>query len=98
LKRFLQVDQDTFLSVALAGLCKQIIEWKEYSGRGFSPADGRISRNAKRLTDTCGDATGWWELNTALHLGRIVRDLGAMLGIEFEEDAVAEDSEQGAVF
>ena len=60
--------------------------------------NGRIWRNAKGLTDTCGDATGWRELNTAHHLVGIVRDLGAMSGIEFEEDAVAEYSEQGALF
>ncbi|WP_112309668.1 beta family protein [Pseudogemmobacter bohemicus] len=80
MKRFLQVYQDASISVTQAELCKQIIEWKEYSGRGFSFADDRVWRNAEGLTDTCGDATGWRELNTAHHLVRIVRDMGAMSG------------------
>lgn len=79
-------------------VCKQIIKSDEYCGRGFSYADDRIWQNAKGMTDTCGDATGWRELNTAHHLVRIVRDLGAMSGIEFENDAVTEYSEQGALF
>lgn len=67
----------------------------KYSGGGFSPSDDRIWRNAKGLTYTCGDATGWQELNTAHHLVKIVGGLGAMSGIEFEEDAVAEDAAKG---
>ena len=77
---------------------KQIIESKEYSGRGFSPADDRIWRNAKGLTETCGDATGWRELNTAHHLVQVVRDLGAISGIVFDEDPVSEFAEQGSLF
>ena len=55
-------------------VCKQIVESKEYCGRGFSYADDRIWRNAKGMTDTCGDATNWRELNTAHHLVRIVQE------------------------
>lgn len=90
-------DTGAFTST-MRDVCKQIVESKEYSGRSFSPADDRIWRNAKGLTDTCGDATGWRELNTTHHLVRIVRDLGAMSGIEFKEDAVAEYSEQDSFF
>ncbi|WP_158629253.1 beta family protein [Roseitalea porphyridii] len=79
-------------------VCKQIIESEHYCGRRFSYADDRIWRNAKGMTDTCGDATGWRELNTAHHLVRVVRDLGAMSGIEFEDDALAEYSEQDSLF
>lgn len=79
-------------------VCKQIIESEEYSGRRFSSADDRIWRNAKGLTDTCGDASGWRELNTGHHLVRIVRDLGAMSGIGFEDEAVDEFSEQDSLF
>lgn len=79
-------------------VCKQIIESDEYCGRGFSYADDRIWRNAKGMTDTCGDATGWRELNTAHHLVKIIRDLGAIAGIFFEEDAVSELLEQGSLF
>lgn len=75
-------------------VCKQIIESKEYCGRSFSYADDRIWRNAKRMTDSCGDSTGWRELNTAHHIVRIVHDLGAMVGATFEEDTVSEYSEQ----
>lgn len=90
-------DSGTF-TPTMRNVCKQIVESKEYCGRSFSPADDRIWRNAKGLTDTCGDATSWRELNTAHHLVRIVRDLGAMSSIEFEEDAVAEYSEQDSFF
>lgn len=79
----------------MRNVCRQIVESKDYGGRGFSYADDRIWRNAKGLTDTCGDAKGWRELNTAHHLVRIVRDLGTMAGLRFEDDEVAEYSEQG---
>lgn len=79
-------------------VCSQIIESKEYCGRGFSSADDRIWRNAKEMTETCGDATSWRELNTSHHLVRVVRDLGAMSGVDFEEDFVSEFSEQGNLF
>lgn len=81
----------------MRNVCKKIIESDDYCGRGFSYADDRIWRNAKGMTDTCGDPTGWRELNTAHHLVRVIRDLGVLSGIEFEDDAVAEYSEQGAL-
>lgn len=79
-------------------VCKQIIENEEYCGRSFSYADDRIWRNAKGMTETCGDASGWRELNTAHHLVRIVRDLGSVAGVVFEKDAVSEFVEQGSLF
>jgi len=82
----------------MRAVCKQIVESKEYSGRNFSAADDRIWRNAKGLTDTCGDATGWRELNTAHHLVRVVRDLGELSGVQFEDEAVSEFSEQVSLF
>ncbi|MDF2231576.1 beta family protein [Albimonas sp. CAU 1670] len=78
-------------------VCRQIIDSEEFGGRGFSYADDRIWRNAKDLTDTCGDATGWRELNTAHHLARVIRDLGELSGISFEDDEVAEFAEQGTL-
>lgn len=79
-------------------VCQQIIDSEQYSGRRFSPADDRIWRNAKGVTATCGDPTSWRELNTAHHMVRIVRDLGALSGLEFEEDTVAEYTEQESLF
>ena len=79
-------------------VCKQITDSEEYCGRGFSYADERIWRNAKEMTETCGDATDWRELNTAHHLVRIVRDLGALAGVVFEDDAVSEFVEQVRLF
>jgi len=61
-------------------------------------SDVWLGRHAGDGTDTCGDATSWRELNTAHHLVKIVRDLGAMSSIEFEEDAVSEYSEQESLF
>lgn len=82
----------------MRNVCKQIIESTDYAGRSFSYADDRIWRNAKGLTDTCGDPTGWRELNTAHHLVRVVQDLGFMSGVTFENDAVSEFAEQGVLF
>ncbi len=80
-------------------VCKQIIDnEKYYCGRGFSYADERIYRMAKGITETCGDSTFWRELNTAHHIVRVVRDLGAMSGIAFQEDVVGEFAEQGNLF
>ncbi len=79
-------------------VCQQIINSGEYCGRGFSYADELIWQYARGWTDTCGDATGWREINTAHHLVRIVRDLGTMSGVSFEDDKVSEYSEQGALF
>lgn len=42
------------------------------------------------MIEICGDVIGWWELNIVYYLVRIVRDLGVMFGIEFEEDVVVE--------
>lgn len=82
----------------MRNVCTQITESKEYCGRSFSYADDRIWRNAKGMTDSCGDATGWRELNTAHHLVRIIQDLGAISGVAFEGDAVSEFAEQGSLF
>jgi hypothetical protein len=79
----------------MRNVCKQIIESKEYCGRSFSYADDRIWQNAKGMTETCGGATEWRELNMAHHFVKVVQDLGAMAGTFFKEDAVNEYSEQG---
>ncbi|MCB1511845.1 MAG: hypothetical protein KDJ36_13170 [Hyphomicrobiaceae bacterium] len=79
-------------------VCEKIINWKGYSGRSSSYADDRIWMNAKGLTVSCGSPTGWRELNNAHHIVTVVRDLGEMAGISFEEDSVSEYSEQEELF
>lgn len=79
----------------MRGVCRQIIESKEFAGRGFSYADNLIWCNAKGQTETCGGSTAWREWNTAHHLVRVVKDLGAMAGLSFRDDVVSEVSEQG---
>lgn len=79
---------------AMRAVCKEIIDSEEFSGRAFSYADDRIWRNAKGLSDNCGDASAWRELNTAHHLVRIVRDLGTLAGMSFADDELAEFAEQ----
>lgn len=82
----------------MRGVCRTIIESPEYAGRSFSPADDRIWRNAKDLTDSCGDATAWRALNMEHHFVRVIRDLGAMAGVTFEDESVDEYAEQGSLF
>jgi len=79
-------------------VCKQVIGSKDYAGRSFSYEDDRIWCNAKELTYTCGNPTVWRELNTAHHLVRVVRDLGAMSGVTFKEDEAREFAEQNVLF
>jgi hypothetical protein len=82
----------------MRSVCRTIIESPEYAGRSFSPADSRIWGNAKDLTDTCGDATVWRALNMEHHFVRVIRDLGAMAGITFEDEPIEEYAEQGSLF
>lgn len=90
-------DSGTF-TPTMREVCKKIIDSDEYCGRNFSYADDIIWLNAKGLTDTCGNATEWRELNTAHHLVRVAQDLGAMAGYSFEADVVSEYSEQISLF
>lgn len=81
---------------AMRAVCQKIVDSQEFSGRAFSYADDRIWRNAKGLSNNCGDSSAWRELNTAHHLVRVVHDLGAIAGKSFADDEVAEFTEQNS--
>lgn len=79
-------------------VCRRIIDSGHFSGRAFSYADDRIWGNAKGLTENCGTATMWREWNMAHHMVHVIRDLGAMSGLSFDDDVLGEFSEQGTLF
>lgn len=63
---------------------ERVLKSGHYAGQTFSYADDEIWRRAKRL-DSCGNSSMWREWNMAHHLARVVRDLGAIAGVKFEE-------------
>ena len=72
---------------------QRILDSDHFAGQHFSYADDRIWRGAKGL-DGCGNASMWREWNTAHHITRVVRDLGAMEGIQFSDGRVSKLSQQ----
>ncbi|MEP4929506.1 MAG: hypothetical protein ABJT31_17170, partial [Hyphomicrobiales bacterium] len=72
---------------------QRILDSGHFAGQHFSYADDRIWRGAKGL-DGCGNASMWREWNTAHHITRVVRDLGAMEGIQFSDGRVSKPSQQ----
>ena len=51
-----------------------------------------------RIRPTPGSASMWREWNMAHHLTRVVRDLAAMSGVEFEEEVEHPEPEQIGLF
>lgn len=78
-------------------VCRRVVEGDHFCGRGFSYADDRIWSNAHGLSENCGTATMWREWNTAHHLVHVVRQLGAISGLKFEDDVLGEFAEQGVL-
>lgn len=72
---------------------QRILDSGHFAGQHFSYADDRIWRGAKGL-DGSGNASMWREWNTAHHITRVVRDLGAMEGIKFSDSTVTQPSKQ----
>jgi hypothetical protein len=86
------VDQKT----AMRDVCQRICQSDHFAGRAFSYADDRIAQIA--LGASGGTPSQWRELNTAHHMTRVVRDLGAMVGISFTTRPVEERHMQEQLF
>ena len=80
-------------------VCLRLIEHesKSYAGQQFSEADDRIFRVAKGM-DGPGNASIWREWNTLHHVMRVVRDLGGMVGITFQDGRVSEVIREAGLF
>ncbi|MGO9174113.1 MAG: beta family protein [Rhodomicrobium sp.] len=63
-------------------VCRRIIASGHFAGRQFSSADDYIYRTAKESGGP-GNATTWREINTTHHITRVVRDIGAVKGLQF---------------
>lgn len=79
---------------AMRAVCRTIVDSGRFAGRRCSYADDLIWRYARNISDGCGDASHWRELNTAHHIAQVVRDLGAMVGKSFADDEVHDFGEQ----
>lgn len=67
-------------------VCKRIVRSGSFAGQSFSPADDKIFRLADpRFGAGPGNSSTWREWNTNHHITRVVRDLGAMDGITFDD-------------
>jgi hypothetical protein len=78
-------------------VCQRILASEHYAGQSFSEADDRIFRVAKGM-DGPGTASMWREWNTTHHVTRVIRDLGAMAGLEFADGRVTVEPDQPSFF
>lgn len=85
-------------TTSMRKVARQVVDSREYVGRGYSYADDRIWQFAHRMTETCGDPTTWRELNTAHHIAVVMRTLGAEQNVRFTTGTFREFEEQGSLF
>ncbi|ABS62010.1 hypothetical protein Plav_0387 [Parvibaculum lavamentivorans DS-1] len=78
-------------------VCQRISNSVHYEGRSFSYADNRIFLVGQAKVGP-GTASMWREWNTLHHITRVVRDLGAMAGVQFADRPVIEEPEQQLLF
>lgn len=81
----------------MADVLSRLIDSEHFSGQGFSYADRRMWEAAKGIA-SCGNPSMWREWNMAHHMVRVVRDLGAMAGVSFEDGPVSTVPEQASLF
>lgn len=82
----------------MADVCKRIVESEHFAGRAFSAADDRIYCLATGIIRAPGSASNWREWNMLHHMMRVIRDLGAIAGVEFAPVRVAEETYQSSLF
>lgn len=78
-------------------VCQRILASGLFAGRQFSSADDYIYRTAKGW-DGPGNGSTWREINTAHHITRVVRDIGAIKGISFSDVKVSDPTDQFSLF
>jgi hypothetical protein len=81
----------------MKAVLKGLISRPDFAGKLFSYADRRMW-DAANGHATPGSASMWREWNMAHHLTRVVRDLAAMSGVEFEEEVEHPEPEQIGLF
>ncbi|WP_448040649.1 beta family protein [Bradyrhizobium liaoningense] len=74
-------------------VCRRILASGHFAGRQFSSADDYIFRTAKGW-DGPGNGSTWREINTAHHITRVVRDLGTIKGLTFNDVQVVDPADQ----
>lgn len=84
-------------SEVMKAVLKGLISRPDFAGKLFSYADRRMW-DAANGHATPGSASMWREWNMAHHLTRVVRDLAAMSGVEFEEEVEHPEPEQIGLF
>lgn len=82
----------------MADVCKRIVESEHFAGRTFSAADDRIYCLAKGIIPAPGSASNWREWNMLHHMMRVIRDLGALAGVEFAPGRITTASDQPSLF
>jgi hypothetical protein len=82
----------------MANVCKRIVDSKYFAGQAFSEADNRIYCLANGIVPGPGNASNWREWNMLHHIMRVIRDLGALAGVEFAPARVTSESGQQSLF
>jgi hypothetical protein len=78
-------------------VCKRIVGSVHFAGRSFSAADDFIYRAAEAYGGP-GNSTNWRGINTGHHITRVVRDIGAVKGLQFGDRKVAPITKQFEMF
>jgi hypothetical protein len=82
----------------IADVCKRIVNSGHFAGQAFSEADDRIYCLAKGIVSGPGTASNWREWNMLHHMMRVIRDLGAIAGVEFALGRVTPEVDQQSLF
>lgn len=83
--------------VIMRNVCERIVGGGYFAGRSFSVADEFIYQTSKDIVDS-RSATKWREVNTTHHITRVVRDMGAVKGMSFDDIKVEPDAMQARLF
>lgn len=75
----------------------RLIDRPDFAGQAYSYADRRMWEAAKGIISP-GNPSIWREWNMAHHMTRVLRDLGAMAGVEFENGPMTTIAEQASLF
>lgn len=78
-------------------VCQRVRDSGHFAGQTCSYADDRICLTAEGSAGP-GNASDWREWNTAHHITKVVRDLGALAGVAFKEQPASEVIKQGDMF
>ncbi len=76
---------------------RRIVQGGHFAGRGYSSADEFIYRCAMAGGGP-GNSTVWREINTTHHVTRVVRDMGAVKGLAFNDREMGPAYRQLALF